>query len=552
MILKFNPLLKLTTNSPNFKLAFVLLVTVLVTSCRSVEKYNQQISQKHSVAEIHEDIDKLYTQLKRNHPHLYQFTDKETLDFKFDSLKKAIKEPMGSRLLYMQMAQVTKFVGQGHMSLVPPMPRFDRKARKALRKMKFDINNLDYEYLDQKLLIVNARGGDSVLVGSEVLKVNDENVADLIARYKQTIASDGYNKTLHNRIVGARFMSFYVKEKGRFDSIALTLKNADSTFVKSYKRVLKDKYRPKKVDSTKKDTSKVVKKPIVKLTKAERKARRLASKAKRKHNSKYGFIKERNEYTRNLNFVGKDSTIALLKIRGFTNGDYEAFYDETFNVLDSLKTKTLIIDLRNNFGGRLKEITYLYSYLTDKDFVMINPSEVNTRSLLLKSVMSNTKSLSSKLFAGAISPFIYGYDFLFKSKKKDGQLYYKFKSSKEEEPKPNNFKGKIYVLTNGNSFSASSILSTKLHGAKRATFVGEETGGAYNGTVAGYYKYYELPNSKVKVRMGLAHIDAPNKTNPDGYGIKPDVEILPTLENRLNNRDPELEWVLSDIEEKSK
>ena len=533
----------------NIKSIFLFLITILVTSCASVEKYNTQITKLHPVEDLHSDIDKVYKQLKRNHPHLYQFTSKETLDFKFDSLKKAIVSPMDSRSFYKQLSQVTRYVGQGHMSITPPFKRFDKKERKALNKMKFDINNLDFEYLDNKLLIVNARGNDSLLVGSEVVMVENEKPTDLIHQYKKRFASDGYNTTFHNRVLGTRFMRYYVMDKGRFDSISLTLKNADSTYTKFYKRAFKDKFVKKASDSIHNDSLSILKKPKVKLTKAERKIKKLEAKAKRKHNSKYGYIANREEYTRNLNFVGKDSSVALLKIRGFSNGNYEAFYDEAFKTLDSLNTETLVIDLRNNFGGRLKEITYLYSYLTDEEFVMINPSETNTRSPLLKSLMSNSRSNGVKVFAGLLSPFIYGYD-LFKTKKKNGQLYYKFKSSKAQEPQLNNFRGKIYVLINGNSFSASSLLSTKLHGDQRATLVGEETGGAYNGTVAGFYKVYELPHTKVKARIGLAHIDAPHKIDPDGYGVKPDIEILPTYQDRLNNVDPELDWILQDIESK--
>jgi len=527
----------------------LLSITLLFASCASVEKHNQQIKKLHPVEDLHEDIDKVYEQLQRNHPHLHQFTTKETLDFKFDSLKKAIEQPMDSRTFYKQIAAVTKYVGQGHLSLGPPSKKFTRKERKALKKTKFDINNLDFEYLDEKLFIVNARGNDSVLINAEVLKIEDEKPQDLITAYKKRIASDGYNTTFHNRVAGHRFLSYYVLDKGRFDSISLTLKNSDSTFVKQYKRILKKDTTSVEKNSTKSDSIKIIKEKKIKLTKAEKIAKKLERKTKRKYNRDYGYIPSRKEYTRNLNFVGKDSSVALLKIRGFSKGRYKDFYEESFKTLDSLKTETLIIDLRNNFGGRLKEITHLYSYLTDKNFTMINPSEVNTRFPFLKSIMSNTTPTAMKVFAGVLSPVFATVD-LFKTQKKDGKLYYKFKSAKEQEPSPLNFKGKIYVLINGNSFSASSLISTKLQGDKRAIFVGEETGGAYNGTVAGFYKLYEMPNTKVRARIGLAHIDVLYKTTPDGYGVKPDIELLPSYTDRLNNIDPELQWVLKDLDQK--
>jgi C-terminal processing protease CtpA/Prc len=525
------------------KIFTLLSIIFILVSCASVEKHNLQVTQPHSVKDLHDDIDNVYKQLQRHHPRLYQFTPKETLDFKFDSLKKAMTSPMDSRTFYKQLAAVTKYIGQGHMSVSPPAKRFNRKERKALEKTKFDINNLDFEYLDEKLFISHARGNDSVLINAEVLKIDAKKPQDLIKKYKRIIASDGYNTTFHQRVAGHRILRYYVNDIGRFDSISLTFRNADSTFIKKYKRLPK-KDLSKLKDSTKTDSLKA---PKPKLTQLEKKEKRLKAKKLKKDRQKYGYDYETKENTRNLTFVGRDSTVAMLRIKGFTRGDYEPFYEEVFTILDSLKTKTLIIDLRNNFGGRLNEIMDLYSYLTDENFTLINLSETNSRIPVMKATMANSNSFGSKLLLGVISPIVLTHNLL-KTSKKDGKIYYKFKAAKEQEPKPLNFKGKIYVLVNGNSFSASSVLSTQLKGSKRATIVGEETGGAYNGTVAGLYKIYELPNTKVRARIGLMHIDSKYKVEPDGYGVKPDVEIIPTYQDRLNNIDPELEWVLKDIE----
>ena len=528
------------------KFLYLFSLTLLLASCASVENYNTAVTKMHPVEDLQEDVDNVYKQLQRLHPRLYQFTPKETLDLKFDSLKTALKQPMTSRDFYKQLATVTKHVGQGHMSISPPAKKYKRKERKALRKLKFDINNLDTEYLDAKLFISNARGNDSLLINSEILKINNDSPQDLIKIYKKRIASDGYNTTFHDRVVGKRFLGYYTQDRGRFDSISLTLKNADSTFIKKYKRVAKNNAKAK--DSSKIDSSKALK-PKKKLTKAERKANKIKRKKAWKDKLKYGYNFTTKENTRDLSFVGRDSTVALIKIKAFSRGKYKPFYKEAFAILDSLKTETLIIDVRDNFGGRLNEILELYSYLTDKSFTLINRSETNSRLPVLKTMMSNTTPLASKIVNGLLSP-IYITHNLLRTSKKDGQLYYKFKASKEKEPNALNFKGKIYMLINGNSFSASSLLSTQLKGTNRATFVGEETGGAYNGTVAGLYKIYQLPNTKIKARIGLMHIDSKYKTNPDGFGIKPDIEVIPTYKDRLNGVDPELEWVLKDIQNK--
>jgi len=524
-------------------LLLLLILSLTLSSCGSIETYNEAVTKMHPVEDLHEDVDAVYKQLKRLHPRLYQFTPKESLDYKFDSLKMAINKPMTSRSFHKELAKVTKSVGQGHMSLSPPSKRFKRKARKALNKLKFDINNLETEYLDDKLFISRAKGNDSLLLHAQILEVDGKNPQVLIAKYKKTIASDGYNITFHKRAAGKRFFGYYNQDIGRFDSITLKLKNSDSTFIKKYKRVPKAKKKTE-TDSVKLDSLKKIKPK--KLTKAEKKARKLKLKKERKDRQKYGYDYSTKLNYRNLSFVGKDSSVALLKIRGFSKGKYKEFYKETFAALDSLRTKDLVIDLRDNFGGRLNEIMTLYSYLTDKNFTLINKSEVNSRIPILKMAMSNSNSLATKAVYGLLSPVVVVHNLLHTSKK-EGQLYYKFKAAKEQELSPLNFKGNVYVLINGNSFSASSILSAQLKGSKRATFVGEETGGAYNGTVAGFYKNYQLPNTKIRARIGLMHIDSKYKTEPDGYGVKPDEEIIPTYQDRLNNIDPELDWVLKDI-----
>ena len=518
-----------------------LCFILVLTSCTSVKKHNEQIKALHSVEDLHKDIDKVYKQLQKHHPKLYQYTSKEVLDFKFDSLKNTITSPVSSRDFYKKLAPVVTNVRQGHISVSPPNRRFTKKERKVLKEKKFQFNDLDFEYLDDKLWVKDTQSKDSTIVGSEVVKMEDEKVSDLIKEYKTLFSSDGFNQTFYNRRVGYSFSKLYFKDKGYVDSLKVTFKNKDSLYNKTFRRIAKKK-------KTVANDSVKVKKPV-KISKVKKKEKRLAAKAKNKYNIKYGFIKSRKIYTRNFSFIGKDSSVAYMKIRGFGNGKFKDFYKESFTKMDSVKTQNFVLDLRYNGGGRLSEISDLYSYLTDKEYQFITESEVNSRIPFLKAYTSNAMPNSLKAVVGIFSPIFLTHNLL-KTKKRDGKLYYKFKQSKVAKPKPLNFEGNIYVLINGYSFSASSILSTQLQAKKRATFVGEETGGAYNGTVAGISKTYQLPTSKLKIRISLMQIETPFKQQPDGFGVKPDVKILPTVNDRTLGKDPELDWILHDIESK--
>jgi len=522
---------------------------LLLSSCISVEKYNQQIGELHSPENLREDVDYIYKKLQNLHPRLYQFVSKEVLYRKFDSLKSSIISPMLSKDFYYKLSPIIAEVRQGHISMGFPQKRYTRKERKALKKLKLGFNDLAFEHLDNKLWISNAMGKDSILVGSEVLAVNNEQIGTIVDRYKKTFSSDGYNTTFQDKIIGLRFPGVYRKYEGYLDSISLTLKIKDSVFTKQYKRFLKDSSELKKVKKVKKDT--VTRAKIVKLTKAERKLRKIERKQKRKDNKMYGYIANRNRYTRNFKFLDSSKHIAYMKIRNWNNGKYKKFYKESFGAIDSLKAQFLILDLRDNTGGRLNEIQEFYSYLVDEEFQFVKKAETKTRLPYIKNYYGKNSSVLSIIEESIAIPFLFTLNLL-NSHKKNDTLQFNYKPAKKKKPSSLNFKGDMYVLINGNSFSASSIISTNLKATKRAIFVGEETGGAYNGTVAGFYKTVYLPNSKVGVNIGLMHIQSLYEEDLIGYGIRPDTQIIPTAIDRRNGVDPEMEWVLEDIKAKKK
>lgn len=526
------------------KLLCLFSLLLLLFSCVSVEKYNTKIGRLHSPEDLHNDIDISYRKLKKLHPKLYQFVSNEKLDFKFDSLKQTITTPMTSFDFYKKLAPVVSEVRQGHISISPPSKRYSKKERKKIAKKKFEFDDLDFERVKDAFMVKANYGADSTLVGAEVLAINEVPIGSLIADYKKLFSSDGYNTTFQERFIGLRFSGIYFKDKGYLDSLPITFKKQDSIYTKMFRRIQKDSLIKK---SSLKDSIRGTK--TIKLTKEERKLKKKKAKITRNNNLKYGYIKSKKRYTRNFNFIGVDSAIAYMKIRNFNNGNYKNFYKEVFTKIDSAKTENLIIDLRDNTGGRLDEIAKLYTYLVAENHQFIEKGETLTRLPFLKASISSSASFFRNTIGILAAPSAIVIELL-KGSKKDGIRYYKFASSrKNRKSNPLNYKGKIYVLINGNSFSASAILATNLKATRRAIFVGEETGGHYNGTVAGMYKFVRLPHSKVGLNFGLFQIQAPYQNPENGYGVQPDIKIIPTREDRLNAIDPELDWILKNSKE---
>lgn len=182
---------------------------------------------------------------------------------------------------------------------------------------------------------------------------------------------------------------------------------------------------------------------------------------------------------------------------------------------------------------------------------MLKNAQVTSKTSLWKlGIFSHVPKVSYP-FIAAFYPFYMGFSFIKTKKNADGSYYYSLTGSKSRVANSNHFSGKIYVLINGGSFSASCLLSSTLKANKNVTFVGEETGGAFNGTVAGIMPVVNLPNSKLALRLGLMDIKPINQTEVFGRGVFPDIEITPTIQDRIAGKDPEMDWILNDVKSNS-
>ncbi|MEO8234119.1 MAG: S41 family peptidase [Flavobacterium sp.] len=503
-----------------------IIIVLSIVSCSSIKKHNEHLDDLISEKKLKSDTDFIYKKLQDLHPKLYWYITKEKLDFKFDSLKSTINKPMTSFDFYKKITPVICEVRQGHMFVVPSIKQYSKKETASIIKRgDGPLSQFDFEVFNNKLYVVkNKSNNKTIQVGSEVVSIDGQNVSILINDYKKNFTSDGFNQSFKNNFLGQRFSTLYSLNNDIKDSLKY-----DFSFKNELKSIV---IKRQIIDSTGIKKSKIV------FTREQKKAI-----AKKK--DIFGYEAKNKKYMRNLKFIEKDSSIAIMKIQGFKEGDSKEFYKQSFQKIKKYNTQTLIIDLRNNGGGRLNEISNLYTYLSDKDFKFIEKSQVTRKASLLYADYYKGGGVGGKILKTIFAPFYY--PIMYFSVHKIGDNYYSYTNSKVKKVNADSFSGKVYVLINGGSFSASSIISSNLKGSKRALFVGEETGGAYNGTVAGRMPLIEMPHSKINVRMGLMACIPTYKTDVEGHGIMPDKEIIPTLEDRIKDNDPELNWVLQDL-----
>ena len=84
-------------------------------------------------------------------------------------------------------------------------------------------------------------------------------------------------------------------------------------------------------------------------------------------------------------------------------------------------------------------------------------------------------------------------------------------------------------MTDGWSFSTCADVATVLHFHKWATFIGEETGGGYDGNTSGNSKSLTLSNSNIRVNLPMWNYTTVNLGHEFTHrGVIPDYPVHQT------------------------
>ena len=196
--------------------------------------------------------------------------------------------------------------------------------------------------------------------------------------------------------------------------------------------------------------------------------------------------------------INKQLSIATLSIKSFDNDilksvyqqDFDSSIQEMFAQIYNAHTRNLILDIRNNQGGDFGPGKLLLSYLLSK-------------------------------------PVKY------------------LPESKEYEtiiPKKNSFKGNLFVLINGGSFSSTGILSSYLEFTKRCIFIGEEAAGNKI-IISGDPVDTVLPNTKILSEISTVKYVIRNNEN-FGHGVVPAYYVTSTIDDIIMNKDTTKEFAL--------
>jgi C-terminal processing protease CtpA/Prc len=472
-------------------LVFLLVIGVL-TGC-GVNRSSFSPAKRYAPEILQKDYAVYQQILEEAHPGLYWYQSKDSMDYYFNWGRQRLKDSLTESDFRKVLAYVTSKINCGHTS-VRASKHYSRFVDTARIARIFPLSLKLWN--DTAVVAANLDRRDSVLKrGTMIRKINGwplEKIVDTLFNY---ISTDGYNTTHKYQSLSNRgyFGSLYTSIFGF--SPAYDIEYTDSTGL--IKKIAIRTYRP--VSDT--------------AGRSAIRAIRTVPQPSRKER------KNLRQNSVRLLKIDAAEQVAMMDLNSFGRGyGLKGFFKRSFKELERSGVSHLIIDVRSNGGGSVTNSTFITRYISD------HPFKVGDSLYAIKKRKKYSRYIKNDFFNRLFMTF-------FTRRKADGFYHFRYFERKHFKPKKrNHFDGKVYILTGGNSFSATTLFAGSLRKQDNVMVVGEETGGGAYGNSAWLIPDVILPKTKVRFRLPLFRLVI-NKDSPKtGLGVQPDVEAKPSIE----------------------
>jgi C-terminal processing protease CtpA/Prc len=485
------------------------LVISLFTACQTSKPQPPNVptplTRTYSTAQLQSDFRLMRRALEEAHPGLYRYYPRDTVARWFDAAYRRLDRPMTEIEFRRVIEPVIIRIGCGHTDLYASRAFTRYRKKHPLRAFPVEVT-----VLNNRLYVRANRSTDSTIRrGAEITAIDGRPADTVLSTIFQFISSDGYNQTFKPYVLNTgNFGSYYALAFGT-DSTAQRLTFRDST---GTTRTLAFRSRPTpakpRLDSLDKrnvPASKPRKRP-----KPDKKP----------------------DEERQLTFPDRDTTVAVLKITSFSGAGQRSFFSESFAAIAKRKgIDNLVVDLRGNLGGNSSTSLKLASYIIDRPFQAYTQVDAPVRQV------SFNRDLGWKFWRFWIRHFL--------TRRTPEGTYRRRGVTRRIRPTKGGFRGRVFVLTNGGTFSAASIFASlvKHNVPDRTTIIGRETGGGEYGCNAFTSPYLTAPETGLQLRLPLYKIVLAIPGPDQGRGIRPDVPVAYTLPAVLSGQDLDMEKV---------
>lgn len=450
--------------------------------------------------------------LETKHPSLYWYTPKDSMDLYFDKYYSSIKDSMTEQQFGWQViAPLTDKIHCGHTSFGRSKAYNNWAADKKFPSFPLFLKCWN----DTMAVTANLNRKDSVLKkGTLITSVNGLKNNELEEKMFEYMTEDGYANNVNYLRLSSNFPYYHRNILGISKNYAVTY-----------------------IDST--GTEKKTTIPVIDVSKDSSRKKRIGVVAKKVKKDKKETRQKRLLDIRSL-AVDTANNTAIVTINTFSSGSLRKFYRQTFRYIKNTGIDNVVLDIRSNGGGRIRLSTLLTKYVSRVNFKVADTSYAVTKTL-----RPYSKYIKQS--------FINNLGLFFLTKKyNDGLYHFGHWERKINKPKKvNHYAGNLYVLINGNTFSAAALFSNVVKGQPAVVLVGEETGGGWHGNNGILIPDITLPNTNLRVRLPLFRLVQYKHVAKDGRGIQPDIYISTNYDALLKGVDYKMQVVMDMIKEKA-
>ena len=115
---------------------------------------------------------------------------------------------------------------------------------------------------------------------------------------------------------------------------------------------------------------------------------------------------------------------------------------------------------------------------------------------------------------------------------------------KMQKPAKFPFEGRVFLLTNGLCLSSCADVVAILAHNRKVKVVGQESGGGYQGNTSGIMPKTKIPTGLEITVPLLKYTNAVDPMVNIGRGTIPDYLVIPTLDDWIEKKDIEMEFVM--------
>ena len=454
------------------------------------------------------DLHTLQKVIVQNHPSTYWYTPKDSMDFYFSCALASIKDSMSAWAFKNVVASYLTNIKCGHTSV-----HFSPKLTKQYTSYRFPQFPLQLKvWKDSAVVIGNLHLKDSIFKrGTIVTGINQLPIKHLVDSMYGIISTDGNSINFKSQVLTNNFAGWYKARFGDADSVYQISYIDSAGNAKTSSIVAYVPPKPKK-DSVSQSSTAISKPKAPKIVVPK----------------KWTLL------------IDSSANTAFMNLSSFSGSGLRKFMRQSFRTIKTRGVKNLVLDLRSNGGGNIKNSTRLTQYISDHSFKIAD------------SVVANNRGIGKLPLSSFLNVMYYALAKTVISKKDaDGKFHFKrFEKHYYAPIIKNHFDGSVYILQGGYTFSASTLFTSPLIKQKNVTIVGEETGGGYYGNSAMMIPTIKLPHSGLLFRLPLYRL-VMDKTRPKGGGVMPDVLVDPSSYAIKQGFDIKLETVKKMIQQKN-